>query len=45
MTEADLTASLARLCEVEETPGLGEKDLRAYLSELADLELIEPITP
>jgi PqqD family protein of HPr-rel-A system len=44
MTEAALTAKLARLCEVEETDDWMRK-IAGLLAELADIELIEPIGP
>lgn len=44
MTEADLTANLALLCEVAETPDWARK-IAGILADLADLELIEPVSP
>jgi len=42
MTAAALTANLASLCEVEMAPAWTRK-IGGILSELADLELIEPV--
>jgi PqqD family protein of HPr-rel-A system len=44
VSRAALTANLARLCGVEDTPDWGGK-ISSILGELADLELIEPVTP
>jgi PqqD family protein of HPr-rel-A system len=44
MTGPQLTATLAQLCEVEETPDWTRK-IAGILADLADLELIEPTTP